>query len=157
MSSTVDPSQTAATASPGNGRRTLSACCGVHALHDGYTDLLNVLYPLLQAQFGLSYAAVGALKLLYSSAMASGQVPSALLAERLGGARMLALGTALAALGYVVAGLSGGLMGVAIGLVLAGFGGATQHPIASSLISSAFTGVRSRTALGTYNFSGDVG
>ncbi len=135
----------------------MSACCGVHALHDGYTDLLNVLYPLLQAQFGLSYATVGILKLLYSSAMASGQVPSALFAERVGGARVLALGTALAALGYVVAGLSGGLMGVAIGLVLAGFGGATQHPIASSLIASAFTGARSRTALGTYNFSGDIG
>ena len=154
MLSTAESPQTTA---PGNGRRTLSACCGVHALHDGYTDLLNVLYPLLQAQFGLSYAAVGGLKLLYSSAMASGQVPSALLAERIGGARVLALGTALAALGYIVAGLSGGLMGVAVGLVLAGFGGATQHPVSSGLIASAFTGARSRTALGTYNFSGDVG
>src|SRR5262245_54079079 len=73
-SETLDPR-------PRSGRRTLSACCGAHALHDGYTDLLNVLYPLLQAQFGLSYAAVGSLKLLYSGAMASGQVPSALLAE----------------------------------------------------------------------------
>ena len=35
-------------------------CGGAHALHDGFTDLLNVLYPLLQAQFGLSYAAIGA-------------------------------------------------------------------------------------------------
>ena len=43
-------------------RRTLTVCGGAHALHDGFTDLLNVLYPLLQAQFGLSYAAIGALK-----------------------------------------------------------------------------------------------
>ena len=140
-----------------SGRRTLSACCGAHALHDGYTDLLNVLYPLLQAQFGLSYAAVGSLKLLYSGAMASGQVPSAVLAERIGGVRVLVLGTVLAAVGYVVAGLAGGLTGVAIGLVLAGLGGSTQHPISSSLISAAYSGVRSRAALGTYNFSGDIG
>lgn len=151
-SSEISPSPAAR-----SGRRTLSTCCGAHALHDGYTDLLNVLYPLLQAQFGLSYAAVGSLKLMYSGAMASGQIPSALLAERLGGARVLALGTALAACGYVVAGMAGGLVGVAFGLVLAGLGGSTQHPIASSLISAAFSGTRSRTALGTYNFSGDVG
>ena len=43
-------------------RRTLTVCGGAHALHDAFTDLLNVLYPLLQAQFGLSYAAIGALK-----------------------------------------------------------------------------------------------
>jgi len=141
----------------GGGRRTLSSCCGVHALHDGFTDLLNVLYPLLQAQFGLSYAAVGGLKLLYSGAMASGQIPSGLLAERIGGVRVLTLGTALAAVGYVVAGLAGGLGGIAVGLVLAGLGSSTQHPVASALIASAYEGGRSRTALGTYNFSGDVG
>jgi MFS family permease len=139
------------------GRRTLATCCGVHALHDGYTDLLNVLYPLLQAQFGLSYAAVGTLKFLYSGAMASGQIPSAMLAERIGATRVLALGTALAAFGYVVAGLSGALAGIGIGLVLAGLGGSTQHPVSSSLIAAAYDGAGSRTALGTYNFSGDVG
>ena len=66
-------------------RRTLTVCGGAHALHDGFTDLLNVLYPLLQAQFGLSYTAIGALKTVYSGAMASGQIPSGMLAVRLGG------------------------------------------------------------------------
>ena len=47
-------------------RRTLTICGGAHALHDGFTDLLNVLWPLLQSQFGLSYAAIGALKAVYS-------------------------------------------------------------------------------------------
>jgi len=32
-------------------RKTLVVCGSAHALHDGFTDLLNVLYPLLQAQF----------------------------------------------------------------------------------------------------------
>jgi MFS transporter, FSR family, fosmidomycin resistance protein len=138
-------------------RRTLAVCGGAHALHDGFTDLLNVLYPLLQAQFGLSYTAIGALKTVYSSAMASGQIPSGLLAVRLGGVRVLATGTLLIAVGYGLAGLMGSLYGVIAGLVLAGLGGSTQHPIGSSLVSAAFTGLRSRTALGTYNFTGDVG
>ena len=138
-------------------RRTLTVCGGAHALHDGFTDLLNVLYPLLQAQFGLSYAAIGGLKTVYSGAMAVGQIPSGKLAVRFGGVRVLAIGTALVAVGYGLAGLTGSLYGVVIGLLLAGLGGSTQHPIGSSLVSAAFSGLRSRTALGTYNFTGDVG
>ncbi len=138
-------------------RRTLTVCGGAHALHDGFTDLLNVLYPLLQAQFGLSYGAIGALKTVYSGAMASGQIPSGMLAERFGGVRVLALGTALITVGYCLAGLSGSLYGVIAGLLLAGLGGSTQHPIASSLVAAVYHGQQSRTALGTYNFTGDVG
>src|SRR6267154_2889492 len=138
-------------------RRTLTVCGGAHALHDGFTDLLNVLYPLLQAQFGLSYTAIGALKTVYSGAMASGQIPSGMLAVRLDGVRVLATGTLLIAVGYGLAGLMGSLYGVIAGLLLAGLGGSTQHPIGSSLVSAAFPGLSSRTALGTYNFTGDVG
>ena len=142
---------------PATARRTLTVCGGAHALHDGFTDLLNVLYPLLQSQFGLSYGAIGALKTCYSGAMATGQIPSGLLAERFGGVRILAIGTLLIAGGYTLAGLSGSLYGVIAGLILAGLGGSTQHPIASSLVAAAYHGQRSRTALGTYNFTGDVG
>lgn len=148
---------TVAVSSSTSARRTLAVCGGAHALHDGFTDLLNVLYPLLQAQFGLSYAAIGGLKTVYSSAMASGQIPSGRLAARLGGVRVLAAGTAIVAIGYGLAGFTGSLYGVIIGFLLAGLGASTQHPIASSLVSAAFSGLRSRTALGTYNFAGDVG
>lgn len=142
---------------PSTARCTLTVCGGAHALHDGFTDLLNVLYPLLQSQFGLSYGAIGALKTCYSGAMATGQIPSGHLAERFGGVRILATGTMLIAAGYCLAGLSGSLYGVIAGLLLAGLGASTQHPIGSSLVAAAYHGQRSRTALGTYNFTGDVG
>ena len=147
---------TAAAAHP-SPRKTLAVCGSIHALHDGFTDLLNVLYPLLQAQFGLSYAAIGALKAVYSSAMAVGQIPSGWLAGRIGNVAVLAGGTALVGIGYGLAGATGSFVGVVIGLLLAGAGGSTQHAIASSLVASAHPGPRSRAALGTYNFTGDVG
>jgi len=50
----------------GVGRRTLAVACGAHALHDGYTDLLYVLLPLWQTEFGLGYAEVGILRALYA-------------------------------------------------------------------------------------------
>ena len=137
--------------------KVLKICCGAHAVHDGFTDLINVLLPLLQAHFSLTYAASGALKMLYSAAMAIGQIPSSNLAARIGAPVVLSCGTALAGLGYIIAGLSGLLAVVAFGLVVAGLGASTQHPIASSLVSTAFEGKSARPALGTYNAAGDVG
>ena len=37
----------------------MGVACGAHVLHDGYTDLLYVLLPIWQAQFGLGYAEIG--------------------------------------------------------------------------------------------------
>src|SRR5579864_7614562 len=87
-------------------RRTLGVACGAHILHDGYTDLLYVLLPLWQAEFGLGYAEIGLLRALYTGSMAGFQVPAGALAERIGGPLLLGIGTALAAAGYLVAGAS---------------------------------------------------
>jgi len=138
-------------------RRALVVACGAHILHDGYTDLLYVLLPLWQVQFGLDYAAVGVLRALYVGAMAGFQVPSGALAQRLGGPLVLGLGTALAGIGYLTAGASAGFAMLIGALVLGGLGSSVQHPIAAHLVSQAFPGARSRQALAGYNFSGDLG
>ena len=137
--------------------RVLWVACGAHALHDGLTDTLYLLLPLWQAQFALSYAAIGILRALYTGAMAAFQVPAAKLAQRTGGARMLAGGTAVAAVAYFLLGASSSVALLAVALVLGGIGSSTQHPIASSLVAAAYEGPRSRGALGTYNFAGDLG
>jgi FSR family fosmidomycin resistance protein-like MFS transporter len=138
-------------------RRALSVACGAHALHDGYTDLIYVMLPIWQNEFGLGFAVLGLMKTVFSGTLASFQIPSGFLAERYGAPIVLALGTALAGLGYCLAGLSHGVMLLVAALFVAGLGASTQHPLASSLIAHAFSGVRSRTALGTYNFAGDIG
>jgi MFS transporter, FSR family, fosmidomycin resistance protein len=135
----------------------MGVACGAHVLHDGYTDLLYVLLPIWQAQFGLGYAEVGMLRALFAGSMAGLQVPAGALAERIGGPLVLGLGTALVGLGFLVAGASVGYLMLAIALVLAGIGASVQHPIAANLVASAFSGRRSRTALASYNFSGDLG
>ncbi|HJU18457.1 MAG TPA: MFS transporter [Stellaceae bacterium] len=138
-------------------RRTLAVACGAHALHDGFTDLLYVLLPLWQAEFGLGYAEVGMLRALYAGAMASFQLPAGMLADRLGGPRLLALGTLLAGLGYAVAGLGGSLAALMAALAVGGLGSSVQHPIGANLVARAFSGKRSRIALARYNFAGDLG
>src|ERR1700683_2117271 len=138
-------------------RRVASIAAGAHALHDGYTDLIYIMLPLWQAEFGLTFAALGALRGMFVGAMASLQIPASLLSERIGAAAVLSLGTALAGFGYCLAGASTGFAMLLGALVIGGLGASTQHPIASALVARAFAGPRSLTALGTYNFSGDIG
>ncbi len=138
-------------------RRTMAVACCAHALHDGFTDVLYVLLPLWQAEFGLGYAEIGILRALYAGSMAGFQVPAGLLASRVGGPALLAAGTALAGIGYLVAGASAGFAMLTVALVIGGLGSSVQHPIASDLVARSFAGQRSRRALATYNFSGDLG
>ncbi len=44
------------------GRPVRAAGSGVHALHDGYVDLLLVLLPVWKVELGLSLAQVGFLR-----------------------------------------------------------------------------------------------
>jgi MFS family permease len=121
------------------------------------TDTLYLLLPILQVEFALSYAVIGVLRALYAGAMAGLQVPAAKLAQRIGGPRMLAAGTAVAGAAYMALGASSTLAILVVALILGGFGSSVQHPIASSLVAAAYQGPRSRGALGTYNFAGDLG
>jgi len=138
-------------------RRALAVACGAHALHDGYTDLVYVMLPIWQGEFGLGFAALGLMKTVFSGTLAGFQIPAGFLAERFGAATVLALGTALAGFGYVLAGFSDGIIFLVMALFVGGLGASTQHPLASSLIAYAFAGARSLKALGTYNFAGDIG
>ena len=150
-------SSRAAVATKRNERRTAVVACGAHALHDGYTDLIYVLLPIWQKEFGIGYAELGVLRAMYSGTMAGLQIPSGLVAERLGAAAVLAAGTSLAGIGYCLAGASTGVGLLMITLFLCGLGSSTQHPLASAAVAHAFAGPRSMRAIGAYNFAGDIG
>jgi len=138
-------------------RAVLAAACSIHFVHDGFSDILYVLLPIWAAEFRLSFAQVGIIRTAYSGGMAAFQIPAGLLAERWGERRLLAAGTAVTAGGFIVAGLAGGFLSLLLVLMIAGLGSGVQHPLSSSLVSKAYeTGPR-RAALGTYNFSGDLG
>ena len=57
-------------------RKTLAACCGVHAIHDGLSHIMYVLLPVLAGSFGLSYTEVGLVRGAHRAAMAMFQLPA---------------------------------------------------------------------------------
>jgi MFS transporter, FSR family, fosmidomycin resistance protein len=137
-------------------RRDLAGACLAHMLHDGYTDQLYALLPVWQAEFGFSYAGLAVIRALYFGTMGALQVPGNKLLGRVSSRVALALATFVAAIGYLVTALPGGLFVLCGGLVLAGVGSSTQHPRASLLVTNAY-GNESRGPLGIYNFAGDLG
>jgi MFS transporter, FSR family, fosmidomycin resistance protein len=142
---------------PAAGRRTLSAACAAHFAHDGISDALYVLLPIWAHSFGLAYVQVGTLRMAYSTALACLQLPAGVMAERIGDRALLAAGTVFAGICFALLAASQGYAPVAAMILLAGVGSAVQHPIASTLISRAYAPGSRRTALGVYNFAGDVG
>ncbi len=140
-------------------QQSLIAASAAHAVHDGMTDLVYVLLPIWQSQFGISYAIAGLMRGIYAGCMAGFQIQASKFSEKYGRKILLVGGTALAGIAYLIAGQTTTLIGLIAALALAGIGASTQHPLASSLVADAYDKdkLRSRSALATYNFAGDLG
>ena len=138
-------------------RRLLGICCSTHVAHDGLSDMLYVLLPVLAEQFGLTLAQVGLIRGAHRTAMSLFQIPASLLSERLGERILLVGGTALAGAAFILAALSSGFAALMLLLFLAGLGQSVQPPLCSSILSAAYRDGGRRAALGTYNFAGDLG
>jgi FSR family fosmidomycin resistance protein-like MFS transporter len=138
-------------------RAVLGAASCIHFLHDGFSETLYVFLPIWAKEFGLTLAQVGLIRSAYTGAMSAFQIPAGFLAERWGERRLLAAGTLMTACGFIAAGWAGGFVSLLVLLLAAGLGSGVQHPLSSSIVSKAYEAGRLRTALGTYNFSGDVG
>lgn len=136
--------------------RSLFAACLCHAMHDGYTDGLYAFLPVWQAQFGLSYAGLAAIRALYSGTMGGLQLPANRLLAGTGARAALVAATLIAAAGFLIMALPLGFAGLCVGLVVAGIGSSIQHPRGSTLVSDTY-GAAARQPLGIYNFAGDLG
>jgi MFS transporter, FSR family, fosmidomycin resistance protein len=109
-----------------------------------------------QAQFGLSYAGLAAVRALYYGTMSGLQIPGDRMIARFNARTALVVSTLIAATGFLVMALPLGFAGLCVGLVLAGIGSSVQHPRASLLVTTTY-GKASRGPLGIYNFAGDLG
>ncbi len=129
-----------------------------HFVHDGFTDMLYVFFPIWQAQWSLSFMEVGLLKTLVSGSTAVFQIPSGLLANRVGSVKLLAAGTAVTSLAIMLSSHVTAPAFLGLLLILAGMGSSVQHPLSSALISDVYCDNKARrTALSAFNFVGDLG
>ncbi len=137
--------------------RSLFSFCAFHFIDDGFTDSLYLLLPFIAAELGLNFSQVGLLKGVFSGSMALFQVPLSFLGERVGELTVIAAGTFGLAGGFLLLTRVHGFLAILISLILAKAIGGGQHGLSSSLLSRVFEISGRRAAMGTYNFSGDMG
>jgi len=138
-------------------RITLITGSAFHFFHDGIADGLAVFLPLWQTSFGLSLTHVGLLVTCFDGVTGFFQIPAGFLGERFGERALLVVGTLVTAISFICLGFVEGLTTLVVFLFVGGLGAAVQHPLASSMVSKAYNDNGRRMALGTYNFSGDIG
>ena len=141
----------------GRKARPLFSFCAFHFIDDGFTDSLYLLLPFIAAELGLNFSQVGLLKGVFSVSMSLFQIPLSFLGERIGELTVIAAGTFGLAGGFLVLGRVHTFLAILISLIFAKATGGGQHGLSSSLLSRVFETSGRRAAMGTYNFSGDMG
>ncbi len=129
----------------------------MHVWSDLFFALLVPLLPHIKEELNLSYTSIGLLRSVYSGSSAILQIPAGLVAESTGEFWMLLGGNIWVGLGLIVMAIVPGFLPLIGATALGGLGGGTQHPLASSMVSRAYDSGGRSAAVGTVNFSGDIG
>ncbi|MBU1205823.1 MAG: MFS transporter [Proteobacteria bacterium] len=141
----------------GQRARSLFSYGTFHFIDDGFADSIYLLLPFIAAELQLSFSEVGILKGVFSGAMGLFQFPLSLLGERVGALTVVASGTLGLAVGFLLLSMVTTFPAIFLALILAKGTAAGQHGLSSSVLSRVFEGSGRRAAMGTFNFSGDVG
>jgi len=129
----------------------------MHFFNDGLTASLAVLLPLITLEMDLSYSQAGSIKTVHSLLISLSQLPASWAAGIYGEALSLGIGLAWFGLSFLLAAVVGGYLLLVVLMGLAGLGGGVYHPVGTSLVSRAYLSGRRGAAVGTLNFSGDLG
>ena len=131
--------------------------CVGHFMSHFLQLVLPPLFPLLRAELGVSYAALGVLMTLFYTASAIGQTVSGFLVDRFGARRILLGGLGLFATAIALAGFSVSYWTLMPVMLLAGIGNSVFHPADYSIFNAAVHPRRLGRAYSAHSMSGSVG
>jgi MFS transporter, FSR family, fosmidomycin resistance protein len=142
---------------PAGERRSVGLVSTAHAFSHFYMLLLPPIFPLLHADLGLSYAALGLLLSVYAVVTGVMQVPMGMLVDRVGGRTILTLGLALNAIALALVGLFPSYHAMLVFMVMAGAGNAVFHPADYAILSARVDDDRIGRAFSMHLFAGYIG
>jgi MFS family permease len=127
-----------------------------HFVHHLSTAIHVPLMPFIRADLGLDYLKAGALVSAFSVPYGLAQLPTGVLADRLGPRLVMSLGFLAMAVWAVAIGLSQNYWQLAVFLGILGICGGTYHPTAPSLISRIVPSKDRGRALGLHLAGGST-
>lgn len=143
----------------GKRRSTLIFASITHVWSDLFFVIIVPLLPLIQSdpELLLSYTEAGLFKSVYAASSVVLQIPAGYLATKFGEFWLLLFGNVWVGIGLIGMAFTAGYFSLLLLALVAGFGGGTQHPLATSLVSKVYDSNGRSTAVGTVNFAGDIG
>lgn len=128
-----------------------------HALSHFYLLTLAPLFPLLQADLGVSYFALGWLITAFNISTGALQTPAGFLVDRLGARRLLMGGTLLSAVCFAGMAVAPDYWTLLALVGIAGLGNAVYHPADYSILSASIDRRWIGRAFSIHTFSGHLG
>jgi MFS family permease len=128
-----------------------------HFLSHFYILTLPPLFPLIKADYGLSFVQLGLLMTVFNAAAAAVQVPVGLLVDRIGPRTVLIGGLLLEAGAIGAMGFVPGYQGLLILAVIAGLGHSVFHPADYFILISRIDHSHIGRAFSIHTFMGSAG
>jgi len=126
------------------------------ASHFGHL-LLPPLFPVFMAEFGLSFAQLGALMSVFFVVSGIGQASAGFVVDRVGARPMLFAALALFALAALLASTVTGYSGLVLVAALAGLANATFHPVDFTILNQRVSAPRLGHAFSAHGLTGNLG
>jgi len=137
--------------------RVIGAIGSAHALSHFFQLVLPPLFPLLRAEFGVSYATLGALLSLMYVASGVCQFGAGFAVDRFGARPVLLAGLALLAGGTLAAGFVPGIGWLFPLVVLTGIGNGVFHPADFAVLNANVSPRRLGHAYSSHGIGGSLG
>ena len=128
-----------------------------HFMSHYYLLALPPLFPLLKAEFGVSYVELGLAMTCYNLLGGVLQAPVGFLVDRLGPRRVLFAGLALNAIGVLLMGFADAYWLLLVLAVIAGLGNSVFHPADYAILSGSIDPDRLGKAYSAHTFAGFLG
>ena len=128
-----------------------------HALSHFFMLALPPLFPVLKAEFGVSYAALGLLITLFNIATSFTQLPAGFLVDRIGSKKMLVSGLLISGISFCLIGSASGYWMMLVFVIFAGTANSVFHPANYSILNASIKPSRVGRAFALHTFGGNVG
>ena len=145
------------TAPLGRDLKVMGLVGSAHAASHFFHLILPPLFPILKAEFGVSYTALALLTTLFYAASGFAQTAAGFLVDKFGARKILLLGLSLLSLSVIGYGFASEYWVLMVLSVCAGLGNSVFHPADLSILTSKVSTARLGRAYATHGLCGNLG
>ena len=137
--------------------KTIALVGVAHLFSHLYQLVLPPLFPLIRAEFGVSYAKLGLLIGIFYAVSGVMQTPAGFLADRIGARKVLIGGLGLLAVSATLYGFAPNYTAMVALVILGGLGNSVFHPADYAIMSATVSPERMGRAFSMHTVGGHIG